>query len=152
VVRFTLDTNILIYALAKQDDAKASTARKLVQRARAQDCVITMQALGELFHVLTGRLRRPVAEAVAAVEEWRAAVPVVTADEACMVDAMDAVVGHSFSSFWDAMLWMTAKRAGCQLLLSEDGDDGRSLRGVTLVNPFASPRAPLLLQALGGRR
>jgi predicted nucleic acid-binding protein len=68
-----------------------------------------------------------------------------------MVDAMDAVVGHSFS-FWDAMLWMTAKRAGCQLLLSEDGDDGRSLRGVTLVNPFASPRAPLLLQALGGRR
>jgi hypothetical protein len=26
------------------------------------------------------------------------------------------------------------------------------LGGVTLVNPFASPRAPLLVQALGGSR
>jgi predicted nucleic acid-binding protein len=63
---------------------------------------------------------------------------------------MDAVIGHRLS-FWDAMMWATAKHAGCSLLLSEDGDDGRLLGGVTLVNPFASPRSPLLVQALGGR-
>ena len=64
---------------------------------------------------------------------------------------MDAVAGHSLS-FWDAMLWATAKRAGCQVLISEDGQDGRLLGGVTWVNPFASPRAPLLLDALGPAR
>lgn len=150
-MRFTLDTNLLIYALAKQDDAKHRTARKLVQQAREHDCIITLQVLGEMFRALTGKLRHPVAEAMAAVDEWRGAVPIVAADEACLVDAMDAVARHRLS-FWDAMLWATAKRAGCRLLLSEDGDDGRLLGGVTLVNPFASPRAPLLVQALGGSR
>jgi hypothetical protein len=47
------------------------------------------------------------------------------------------------------MMWATAKRAGCRLLLSEDGDDGRMLGGVTLVNPFTSPYSSLLSQALG---
>jgi hypothetical protein len=35
---------------------------------------------------------------------------------------MDAVASRGLS-FWDAMLWATAKRAGCRLLLSEDGAD-----------------------------
>ena len=150
-MRFTFDTNILLYALVEQDQAKRRVARDLIRRGRAADCVITLQTLGELFRVLTGKLRRPAAEAAAVVAEWRAAVPVIAADEACLVDAMDAVSGHQLS-FWDAMMWATAKRAGCSLLLSEDGDDGRMLGGVTLINPFASPRAPLLVQALGGSR
>jgi predicted nucleic acid-binding protein len=147
-VRFALDTNILLYALVKQDPAKRRVALDLVRRARSRDCIITLQSLGELFRVLTGKFRRPPAEASAAVRDLRSAVPVVAADEACLIDAMDAVIGHQLS-FWDAMIWATVKRAGCSLLLSEDGDDGRMLGGVTWVNPFTSPRAPLLVQALG---
>jgi predicted nucleic acid-binding protein len=92
----------------------------------------------------------PAGEVAARVNEWRSAMEVVTANEACLVDAMDAVIGHQLS-FWDAMMWATAKQHGCSLLLSEDGDDGRTLGGVTLVNPFASPRSPLLTQVLGSR-
>lgn len=33
---------------------------------------------------------------------------------------------------------------------AEDGDDGRALGGVTRVNPFASPRSPLLAEAPDG--
>jgi predicted nucleic acid-binding protein len=109
-----------------------------------------LQALGEAFRILTVKYKVTAAAALARVDEWRAAMPVVAADESCLVDAMDAVIGHRLS-FWDAMMWATAKHAGCNLLLSEDGDDGRLLGGVTLVNPFASPRSPLLVQALGGR-
>lgn len=47
------------------------------------------------------------------------------------------------------MMWATAKRAGCRILVSKDGQDGRTLGGVTIVNPFAGP-SPLLDQALGG--
>lgn len=148
---FTIDTNILLYALVGQDDIKHRTARSLVRRARQSDCIITVQALGEMFRAMVGKFRRPVAEAIAAVEEWRGAAPVVAANEACLVDAMDAVAGHHLS-FWDAMMWATAKQAGCRLLLSEDGDDGRLLGGVTLINPFTSPRSPLLAQALGAAR
>ena len=118
----------------------------LVRRARAHDCVITLQALGELFRALTGNFHRLPTEAAETVHAWRSGFPVVAANENCLIEAMDAVTGHHLS-FWDAMMWATAKHAGCSLLLSEDGDDGRMLGGVTLVNPFASPRSPLLAQA-----
>jgi predicted nucleic acid-binding protein len=147
-MRFTFDTNILVYAIVATPDVKHRAALSLVRRARAHDCVITLQALGELFRVLTRKFDRSPTEAAETVHEWRSSFPMVIADENCLIDAMDAVVGHSLS-FWDAMMWATAKRAGCRLLLSEDGDDGRSLGGVTLVNPFSSPRSPLLREALG---
>ncbi len=38
--------------------------------------------------------------------------------------------------FWDALLITTAIRAGCSLLLSEDGQHGRTFGGLTIVNPF----------------
>ncbi len=74
--------------------------------------------------------------------------PVVAADEACLIEAMDAVADHGLS-FWDAKIWATAKRAGCQLLISEDLQDDRTLGGVTIVNPFAPTPSPLIEQALG---
>ena len=150
-MRVTFDANILLYALVRQDPSKRRVARDLIRRARTADCVITLQTLGEMFRVLTGKLRVPAAEATAVVAEWRAAVPVVAANEACLIDAMDAVAGHGLS-FWDAMLWATAKHAGCGLLVTEDGQDGFALGGVTWVNPFASPRPSLLVQALRAPR
>ena len=61
---------------------------------------------------------------------------------------MDAVAGHGWS-FWGAMIWATAKRAGCRLLIGEDVQDGRTLGGVTIVNPFSASPSPLLHEALG---
>ena len=147
-MRFSIDTNILVYATFNQDTAKHQAALRIMERAQDRDCVVTLQALGELFRTLTRRLKVSAGDATMAVHKWRAAVPVIAANEACLVEAMDAVVGHQLS-FWDAMMWATIKHTGCGLLLSEDGDDGRRLGGVTWVNPFASPRAPLLRQALG---
>ena len=51
-------------------------------------------------------------------------------------------------SFWDAMLWATAKRAGCRMLFSEDLQDGRRLDGVLFVNPFAPANRKLVDLAL----
>lgn len=149
-MRFTIDTNILVYAAMRQSGPNHPAAVGLIRRAANHDCVVTLQALGELFRILTGKFKVPAAKAITDIHELRAAFPIVAADEVCLIDAMDAVAGHGLS-FWDAMMWATAKRAGCQLLLSEDGQDGRQLGGVTLINPFASPRAPLLLEALGGK-
>jgi predicted nucleic acid-binding protein len=149
-VRFSIDTNVLIYAAVRQSGPKHRTALEVMRRSASLDCVVTLQALSESFRVLTARFKVPAEEAIAQVQEWRSAMPVVAADETCLIDALDAVAGHHLS-FWDAMMWATAKRAGCRLLLSEDGDDGRTLGDVSLVNPFASPRSPLLLEALGRR-
>jgi predicted nucleic acid-binding protein len=147
-MRFTFDTNILVYALDNQAGDRHRIAVDLIRRARGRDCIVTLQALGELFRALTAKHRVAPVKAAEIVQGWRDAVPVFAADEICLVDAMEAVAAHSWS-FWDAMILATAKRAGCRLLISEDGQSGRSLGGVMIVDPFAAEPSPLLAEALG---
>jgi len=40
-------------------------------------------------------------------------------------------------SFWDALIVRAAAQAGCELLLSEDLNDGQMIEGVRIENPFA---------------
>src|SRR5260370_1239873 len=94
LMRFTLDTNILVYAIDLEAGQRHRIALDLVRRARGRDCVVTLQALAELFRTLTGRHQIPGATAAEVVQGWRDAMPVVAADELCLVDAMDAVTGH----------------------------------------------------------
>ena len=149
MLRFTFDTNILVYAADPTAGVRHTKALALASRVGGRNCVLTLQALAELFRTLTGpKISMPPADAAAIVQGWRDVLPVVTADDVCLTDAMDAVIHHGWS-FWDAMIWATAKRHGCRLLLSEDGQNGRTLGGVTTVNPFSAEASPLLLEALG---
>jgi predicted nucleic acid-binding protein len=148
-VRFTLDTNILVYAIDQDAGERHLAALDIARRARGRDCVLTLQALAELFRALTSpKLKVPAARAARIVQEWKDALPVVAADESCLTDAMDAVIHHGWS-FWDAMIWATAKKHSCRLLLSEDGQAGRTLGGVTIVNPFISGANEMLEAAFG---
>ena len=57
--------------------------------------------------------------------------------------ALDLTVDHQLP-MWDALILAVAAGNHCRLLLSEDFHNGFTWRGVTVVNPFAEPRAPLL--------
>lgn len=146
MVRVTLDANILVYAL-QADDNRHGTARAIVARAIAGDCVQTLQSLGECFHALVRKRRLPPEHARSEIEALRRNLPVEAAAPEDLERAMWAVAQHRLS-FWDAMLWATAARAGCRLLLSEDQHDGRDLDGVMFVNPFNPANAKLLDLAL----
>jgi predicted nucleic acid-binding protein len=39
-------------------------------------------------------------------------------------------------AFWDALIVAAARSAGCQVLLSEDLQDGQDLGGIVVVDPF----------------
>ena len=146
-MRFTLDSNVLVYA-AQKGDARHDLAVALLRRAVAADCVQTMQSLGECFNALwreRGFARR---EARAIIESYLELFDVVVA--ANMEDlrrALYAASAHGFQ-YRDSMIWATAWRCGCQLILTEDGQDGRSLDGVTFVNPFNASNSSLLDKAL----
>ena len=62
--------------------------------------------------------------------------------------AADPATDHHFG-IWDATILSAASQTGCRLLLSEDLQDGFTWGGVTVVNPFASPRHALLDALLG---
>lgn len=145
--RFSLDTNILVYAVDRDAGDRHARSKELVGRAARRDCVLTVQALAEFFHATTRKSRLTPAEARAYVRDWLDVFQVTAADDAALADAMDAVEEHRLS-FWDAMLWAAARQAGCAAILSEDMQDGRRLSGVEFINPFAADAAARLAALL----
>jgi predicted nucleic acid-binding protein len=132
-MRLTLDSNVLIYALFG-GDRRHGRAVELIDRASCADCVQTLQSYGECFRVLVHKQGLDPRTAAAQLARLRALFGITAATPDRLDAAMEAVARYRLS-FWDAMLWATAKAAGCRMILSEDGDDGRDL-GVVVVNPF----------------
>jgi predicted nucleic acid-binding protein len=130
----TFDSNVLIYAVSRSDPRHAA-ATELIDRAVRGDCRQTLQSLAECFNVLSRKYRMPAIEAYRWVQAFQRLFTVIAANESDLDCAVRAVQRHRLS-FWDAMLWATAKRAGCSVLFSQDFQDGRRLEGVLFVDPF----------------
>lgn len=145
--RLTLDSNVLVYAVDRQAGPKHDIARDLVARAAVGDCVLTLQALSEFFVVATRKAKARPDEAAAFVDDFRDVFPVVSAEPDTLSEAMTAHQEHGIA-FWDALLWATARKAGCGLLVSEDLQDGRQLGGVRFRDPFRTAWAADLAAAL----
>jgi len=134
--RFTLDTNVLVYSIDRDAGARHERAASLVDEAVELDCVLTLQSLGEFFSAVTRKGKMPVRDAADQVRDWQVLFPTIAAKANTLSQAIAAVTDHSLS-FWDAMLWATAREAGVKVLLSEDFQHGRDLGGVRFRNPFA---------------
>lgn len=148
-MRVALDTNILVYAEGVNGIERRDIALDLVRRLPREAAVIPVQALGELFKVLVRKAEKSPADARDALLGWRDTFPVVETSPRVMSAAVDLATDHRFG-IWDAVILSAASQAGCRLLLSEDLQDGFTWGGLTVVNPFASPRHVLLDALLGG--
>ena len=146
--RFSLDTNILVYAVDRDAEELHERSKELIGRAARSDCVLTVQALAEFFHVTTRKKLLEPSHAGTFVRDWLEVFQVISAADTALVDAMDAVGEHQLS-FWDAMIWAAARQGGCSAILSEDMQDGRRLSGVEFINPFSSGAATRLAKFLG---
>ena len=146
--RFSIDTNILVYAADAGAEAKHERAVTLLHDAAAADCVLTVQALAEFFHAVTGKGGMPAKTAAALVEDWRIQFPVVSADGPQLAAALAQVTGHRLA-FWDALLLETARAAGCRILLSEEFQHGRSYGGLVVLDPFQPAAAQRVQRLLG---
>ncbi len=147
--RFSLDTNILVCAVDRDAGERHDQAVDIVGQSAHRDCVLTVQALAEFFHATTRKdlLERSVASAF--VHDWLELFQVSSASRTALTEAFNVVHLHRLS-FWDAMLWATARQVGCSVILSEDMQDGQHLGGVEIINPFAcgaSTRLAPLLEA-----
>jgi predicted nucleic acid-binding protein len=140
----TFDTNVLVYATMGAPQGKAERARDLIGRAmRTGSSILLLQSLAEFSSVAIRKARIPVQQIRAAIDAWRAVLPVQAADDSDLTAALDAVKTKRMS-FWDAMLWASAQRAGVRHLLTEDLQDRFELQGVTFVNPFDDANKQLI--------
>lgn len=146
-MRLALDTSILVYAEGVNGPERQTAAAALVARLPLADTVIPVQVLGELFRVLTAKAKRSPAEARSAILGWQDGFATRDTTAAALAAAMDLAADHHLS-LWDALIMAVAADAGCRLLLSEDMHSGFTWRGLTVVDPFATPPHPLLPAAL----
>jgi predicted nucleic acid-binding protein len=134
-VRF-VDTNILLYAVSRDQEErhKAARARGLLAE---RDLALSVQVLQE-FYVQATREGRPDPlthdQATKLVESFlRFSLVDVTRD--IMLAAM--ATRHRFHiSYWDAAILEAARSIGCDTVLSEDLSDGQDYAGVRVLNPF----------------
>jgi predicted nucleic acid-binding protein len=154
VASIAIDTNVLVYAegveRTEADAAKIAISRLLTRgllEARIKP-VIAVQALAELHSVLVTRRRLSARNASALVRDWIERAEIVASDQTSMTSALDLAADHGLQIF-DALIFAAAAKAGCDILLSEDMQDGFAWRGVVVTNPFGPSPHPRLARLLG---
>lgn len=126
-----LDTNVLVYAFTS--DRRAPTAQALL----AQDCVISVQGLNEFTNVA----RRKLAMSWTEVQDALAAIrtlcrTVRPLDLETHDQAVRLAERHGYTIF-DALIVAAALGAGCNVLFSEDLQNGMLIdRRLRIVDPF----------------
>ena len=135
-----VDTNILAYARDKRSPAKRAVAECwLTSLARSRTGRISWQVLSEFYSVATHprKLAVPAERAradVIALQAWNPIAP----DAATFEFAWRLADRHALS-WWDALILAAARRGNCDLLLSEDLQNGLVIDGVLrVVDPFAA--------------
>jgi len=142
-VTAALDTNVLAYAEGVNDSERQAKAIDLIAALPSDRIVIPVQVLGELFRVLTGKAGRSPHDARMAVLSWRDTAVLRETSTGALMSALDLAADHGLT-IWDALILAVAADAGCRMLLTEDLQPGFVWRGVTVVDPFARDRHPLL--------
>jgi predicted nucleic acid-binding protein len=131
VERAFLDTNVVVYLLAENKD-KAERAETLL----AARPWISAQVVNEFINVCVKKLGFSRA---AAHENARALMrhcEVAPLTAATIERAMRLSERHNFSH-WDALIVAAAQLAECDLLFSEDMQNGQALDGMLIRNPSA---------------
>ena len=132
-----IDTNVLVYAFDRTAGQKNDRARELLAAlwSNGSGC-LSMQVLQEFFVTVTGRLshrlsHEEAARRVAHYSGWHVHEP----GRQDLLAAIDLRSGLRIS-FWDAMIVQSAKRMECEVLWTEDLNDGQRYAGVLVRNPF----------------
>jgi predicted nucleic acid-binding protein len=125
------DSNVLLY-LVSADSEKADRVEALL----TQPSVISVQVLNEFTNVASRKFAMPLAEVREALETIRR----ICRTESLTVEdhdrAMQVMERYKFS-FYDSVIVASALRADCQILYSEDLQDGQVIeRRIKVVNPF----------------
>jgi predicted nucleic acid-binding protein len=137
-IRFSLDSNVLIYAADDRDPARQESVLEIIARAAQRDCVLTPQALSEFFHAVSRKGIMPRTEAADQVHDWVTTFAVSPgATAATVLTAVEASVSGRFQ-YYDALLLATAREAGCTAVISEDMADGAELNGIRVVSAFGA--------------
>jgi predicted nucleic acid-binding protein len=129
-VKAFFDTNILVYA-ATSDRRKRQAAACLDRGG-----VASVQVLNEFVHVARRKLGTGWPQIEFALGQFRASLEDILPVTVQTHDSAVILARDHGLAFHDALIVATALEAGCDTLFSEDMQHGRSIGGLSIINPF----------------
>ncbi len=128
-----LDTNVLIYAFT--DDPRNQKAQELLGKG----CVIGVQVLNEFTNVARRKLGMTWEELREALSSILIVCPTALPMDLEIHSAALAIAERYGFRIFDALMIASALHGGCEILWSEDMQDGMVIDGrLRIANPFCA--------------
>ena len=130
-----LDANIFVYSLDKRFPDKRRRAAEILRTVQDRGGgVASTQVLQECYVAATAKLGIEPLTVKDLLMRLRA-LEIVLVDFGLIQEAIDCSILNRIS-FWDALIVVSAEKAACAELWTEDLNDGQVIRGVRIRNPF----------------
>ena len=138
VERPFLDTNVLVYCFMPGDPSKQEKARRLVTRAlEKHDAIISFQVVQEFLNVVTRKPKRYMTQPEAQAYLSQVLMPLCEVfPDASLYSSALSIADETGWTFYDSLIVSAALAAESGVLLTEDLQHGRTIRGIEIRNPF----------------
>lgn len=148
-MRFSVDSNVLVYAFDRADARKHEIAVRLLACSAKLDCVLPAQAVGEFLNVIRRKHRAYFEEARKQAALWMDIFAIVPTAANDILKGAEMAAIHGLQ-LWDAIIWQVVRSAHASLFLTEDLQDGLHLDGMGVLNPFNPSNGQQLAVLLAG--
>ena len=131
-----LDTNILVYAFDKEEEAKRSLARSILRSDL--DWVVSWQVVQEFCNVALHRFKKPMR-----VEDLEDTLDLIVMPHCHVMPSKEIylqairIQAQTTYRYYDSLIVASALVAGAEQLYSEDMQASRRIGDLEIVNPFA---------------
>jgi predicted nucleic acid-binding protein len=138
--RVLVDTNVLVCAYDRSEPEKQNRALQVLDRLATSGLgVLTSQVLAEFFVAVTRRIPAPLSahQAYERLQNHIHSWTVLEQTGLIVLEAARGVEEHQLS-FWDALIWATARLNQIPVVFSEDFNTGSSNRGRAFCEPVCA--------------
>lgn len=131
--RVFLDSNVLVYAHTDIDDFKQSRAQQLITQ---NSSYISSQVIQELANTLSRKFKHPWKDVEKVLANSIKNNNLFINNEKTILEACGLADRYKFS-FYDSLILSAALECECDLLFSEDLNNGQLIENkLKIVNPF----------------
>ena len=131
--KFFCDSNILLYAIGKQDLSKKDIASKIILD---KNCTISVQVINEVSNIMLKRLNFSNYEIEKFIISCYKRYDIVLFDEELLIQACKIREKYNIT-LYDSLIISSALISSCSILYSEDMQHKQKIfNKLTIINPF----------------
>lgn len=133
-----LDTNIFVYSFDSTHKNKQKIAQRLIKNALENHTgIISTQIIQEFFNVAAKKFESPPTYATCKEYLEKIFVPLCEIFPSIILLAEALSIREETKyGFYDSLIISAAIQGNCNILYTEDMQDGQNMRGVKILNPF----------------